>query len=125
MTTGIDLLLDGEGLNTNDIEIVSPLDMFIQEVTILFDTIKTEVLFNSSFGSDMWKFLHNLKVSNQKIIDEITTNIASNCYGANQFKWDISIDILHGSVNDIILVHLNIYDNETADFIKTAEFSLN
>lgn len=125
MKQGIELLLDGEGLSTNNVEIISPLDMFVQEVTILFDTIPTEVIFNNGFGSNFWDFLHNLNVSNTQIVQQITYNIATYCYGSTQFKWNIDIEIVKGTVNDIIVVYLNIYDNKTADFIKSEKFLLN
>ena len=77
-------------------------DLIIQQVDMLFDTSRGEVLGDISYGTNYSDFLYNLQISNE-------------LFG---YTYDVKVDILMGSENDIILVKIS-FQNENDYFDKS------
>lgn len=82
-------------------------DLVLQQIDMLFDTRKGEVLGNYSYGTDFEKFLWNLQISNEKISSYVKSVISSSI-DALGFTIDVDTTILYGTSDDIILIRINI-----------------
>ena len=82
-------------------------DLVLQQIDILFDTKKGEVLGEYGYGTDFEKFLWNLQVSNERISNYVSSVIASSVDTLG-FKIDVDTTILYGTADDIILIRINI-----------------
>ena len=82
-------------------------DMVLQRIDMLFDTDYHEVLGDNIYGSDYRKYLYNLTASNAAIEDYTLRNIIDNV-DLMGFSVDVSVNILLGSQNDIILITINL-----------------
>lgn len=98
----IDLSLD-----TNTVVKTTDLENVMQQIEVLFDTAPFEVIGEPSYGSDFEKFLWNLNASNYDIENYIRSMIQNevNLLG---FTADVSVGILEGTENDIILADITI-----------------
>ena len=107
----IDFNLDyGEAIKYDDVELI------IQQVDLLFDTSRGEVLGNVAYGTNYSDFLYNLQTSNDDIKYTIERDLDTlELFGYN---YNVDVNILAGSENDIILVKIAFY-NENAYFDKT------
>lgn len=91
-------------------------DLIIQQVDILFDTSRGEVLGDISYGTNYSDFLYNLQISNEDIKYTIERDLSSlELFG---YTYDVKVDILMGSENDIILVKIS-FQNENDYFDKS------
>jgi hypothetical protein len=95
----------------NNIIIQNNIDFILQQIDILLDTNKYEVLGDNDFGSDYDRFLYELNVSNDFIKNYVYNNITSNI---DMMDWELSVDvqILAGVKNDIILLELNVFKDD-------------
>ena len=96
---------------TNNVILNTDAELIIQQIDILLDTDKGEVLGEPSYGSDYDKFLHELNVGNEYIQDYIYNHITEN---VDLFGWELTIEIqfMMGTANDIILVGIEISNNQ-------------
>lgn len=91
-------------------------DLIKQQVDILFDTYPGELLGNISYGTKYSDFLYNLQVSNNDIKYTISRDLNElELFGYN---FDIDVNILAGTENDIILVKIS-FQKEEDYFIQT------
>lgn len=95
----------------NNVIIQNNIDFILQQIDILLDTNKYEVLGDNDFGSDYDRFLYELNVSNDFIKNYVYNNITSNI---DMMDWELSVDvqILAGVKNDIILLELNVFKDD-------------
>jgi hypothetical protein len=85
-------------------------ELIIQQVDMLFNTSRGEVLGNISYGTNYSEFLYNLQVSNDDIKYTIEQDLSLlYLFGYN---YNVEVSILAGSENDIILVKINFYKDE-------------
>lgn len=96
---------------TNNIILNTEAELIIQQIDILLDTDKGEVLGEPSYGSDYDKFLHELNVGNEYVQDYIYNHITEN---VDLFGWELTIEVqfMMGTANDIILVGIEISNNQ-------------
>lgn len=101
---------------TNNVILNTEAELIIQQIDILLDTDKGEVLGEPSYGSDYDKFLHELNVGNEYIQDYIYNHITEN---VDLFGWELTIEVqlMMGTTNDIILVGIDI-SNEQESYTK-------
>lgn len=94
----------GEPIKYDEVELIK------QQVDILFDTYPGELLGNISYGTKYSDFLYNLQTSN----DDIKYTISRDLYGLELFgyNFDVNVDILAGTENDIILVKISFQKDE-------------
>lgn len=78
--------------------------LILQQIEILFDTTPGEILGDINYGTKYSDFLYNLQTSNE----DIRRTIMSDLYTLETFEYnyDVKVDILKGSENDIILVQI-------------------
>lgn len=85
-------------------------ELILQQVDILFDTSRGEVLGDVSYGTNYSEFLYNLQISNDDIKYTIERDLSSlYLFGYN---YDVNVSILAGSENDIILVKIDFYKDD-------------
>ena len=96
---------------TNNVILNTEAELIIQQIDILLDTDKGEVLGEPSYGSDYDKFLHELNVGNEYIQDYIYNHITEN---VDLFGWELTIEVqfMMGTANDIILIGIEISNNQ-------------
>lgn len=112
----IDLSLDTETVvKTTD------LDNVIQQIEMLFDTSPFEVIGEPNYGSDFEKFLWNLNSSNYDIENYILSRI-QNEVELLGFSVEVSVGIMEGTENDIILADITI-SRDGNSYAKTYRIS--
>lgn len=83
-------------------------DYVIQQIEMLFDTNKGDVIGDFSFGTNYEEFIWDINLPNSAITSQITSDINAYIDLAGT-TFDVKTDVLHGTENDIILVTINIY----------------
>lgn len=85
-------------------------EFVLQQIDILLDTDKGEVLGEPRFGSDYDKFLYELNISNTYIENYIYNNITEN---VDLMGWELGVhvDLMIGTKTDIILVEISVSKN--------------
>lgn len=98
---------------TNNVVLEDDAELIIQQIDILLDTDKGEVLGDLQYGSDYDKFLHELNVGNEYVRDYIYEHISNN---VDLFGWELNVEVqfMMGVANDIILVGIEITNQEVA-----------
>lgn len=101
----IDFNLDaGSPVQNNEISLI------MQQIDLLFDTKKREVLGDSNFGSKYDEYLYKLKISNTGLAQLVTSDIMSlNLFG---FTPDVKVHLLQGTEQDIAIVEINLTRDE-------------
>ena len=106
----IDFSLDEDkAVLNNDIDLIK------QQIDILFDTDKMEVLGDSTFGTHYEEFLYDLNVSAEAIQYTIARDISGlNLFGFTPY---VTVDLYQGIEHDIILVKIDLVrDVETYNY---------
>ena len=81
-------------------------DLIIQQIDLLFDTAKHEVMGDQDFGTDYDQFLFNMQASNAAIAYKIESDLGKmNLFG---FIPHVDVTILEGTQNDIILCKIEL-----------------
>lgn len=84
-------------------------DLIIQQIDLLFDTKKQELMGMPSYGTDYEQFLFNMQVSNAAIAYQLERDISSlNLFG---FVPHVEVTILEGTLSDIILCKVALVRN--------------
>lgn len=112
----IDLSLD-----TDTVVKTTDLDNVIQQIEMLFDTSPFEVIGEPNYGSDFEKFLWNLNSSNYDIENYISSKI-QNEVELLGFSVEVSVGIMEGTENDIILADITI-SRDGNSYAKTYRIS--
>lgn len=93
-------------LNEGSPTINKEVDLIIQQVDLLFDTVKNEVMGDLSYGTDYDQFLYNMQISNAAIAYKIESDLGKmNLFG---FVPHVEVTILEGTLNDIILCKVGL-----------------
>lgn len=78
--------------------------LILQQIDILFDTNPGEVLGHVGYGTSYSEFLFNLQSSNNDIKQTIMSDLSTlELFG---YMYDVDVNILMGSENDIILAKI-------------------
>lgn len=85
------------------------IDLIKQQIEILFDTDKMEVLGDSEFGTHYEEFLYDLKMSTDAIEYVITSDL--NKLQLFEFIPTVTVSLFEGTENDIILVKIDLSRN--------------
>lgn len=111
----IDLSLDKEkGFLNNDIALIK------QQIDILFDTNKGEVLGDDDFGTQYDKYLYNLKISNEGLKSEVLSDLNSlELFG---YTPTVEVYLLQGTEQDIALINIRLSKDGTT-YEKTYKIS--
>jgi hypothetical protein len=112
----IDFNIDiGSPVKNNDIELV------LQQIDILFDTVPTEVLGFDDYGSEYDRYLYNLQISSDSLKDKVYSDINSlQLFG---FTPTVEVYLMQGTEQDIAVVQivLNRYDESYEKIYKITQ----
>lgn len=112
----IDINLSDDG--TTNALITNKLELFLQEVALSVKIGPTEI-WGIAASIDLTKYLFNQYISRNNIQNEITTFIGNNCSMANEFQYDITVEILNIDQKDLIYILFKVYDdNNDMDVIQ-------
>lgn len=81
-------------------------DLMLQQIDILFDTIPGEVLGDVNFGTDYDRYLYNLNISNEGVRSQVMTDL--NTLELFGFTPTVNVYFLQGTENDIIMIKINL-----------------
>ena len=83
-------------------------DIVLQQIDMFFDTDKLDVLDDPSNGTDFERFINELNINNAQI--KAYTEAKINAYiSLLGFTPTVYVDILPGTMNDIILLTVTLY----------------
>lgn len=93
-------------LDENKAVINNEIDLIKQQIDILFDTDKMEVLGNSTFGTHYEDFLYDLKMSAEAIEYTVSRDLSQlRLFGYTPY---VKVEFYQGTENDIILVKIDL-----------------
>ncbi len=91
------------------------IDLIKQQIELLFDTDKMEVLGGLEFGTHYEEFLYDLSIGADAIADKISADMNTlNLFG---YVHEVKVDLYQGTENDIILVHIYLKKDEIYELI--------
>lgn len=95
-------------------------DYVTQQIELLFDTKRGDVIGDFSFGTNYEEFIWDTNLPNSAITAQITSDINSyiDLAGAT---FDVKTDVIYGTENDIILVTINVYFD---DYYKQITYNI-
>lgn len=99
--------------DSNGAIITDRIEFLLQEISILFDTNKGEVLGNEEFGTDFEQFIWDLSASNQDISSYVVNSIYDYTTTGRNFNITADTSISYGTESDIIIVKISIQDPTT------------
>ena len=109
LVTPADIALDDtDGAVVND-----RISFLLQEIGMLFDTSRGEVLGDEMFGTDFEQFIWDLNASNSDISSYVTNAIYSHTTTGGLFNISADTTISPGTDSDIIIVKITITDPES------------
>lgn len=111
----IDLALDGK------IFIDNTVDAALQELDMLFNTEKTELINNVQYGTNFEQFLWVLNPSEEQLKKYISEQI-TNTYFLSSMDYDINVEILKGDFRLIYFVQISVTDAFGRNGIREYEF---
>lgn len=92
-------LNEGSPIQNKDI------DLILQQIELLFDTIPDEVL-GEDFGSQYDLYLYKLRLSNSDLKNQVLSDIYSlNLFG---FTPEVEVYLLQGTEQDIALIQITL-----------------
>jgi hypothetical protein len=95
--------------NTSDaVFLQNDLDLVLQQIDMILDTDPGEVLGQYIYGSDCEKFQFDLTASATTISNYVSSVITNNIDPLG-FQISINTDIMYGTLNDIIIIHINLF----------------
>ena len=84
----------------------SDVDLILQQIDILFDTVPKEVLGQERYGSEYDKYLYSLKVSPEALKQQVYADIKSlQLFG---FVPSVEVYLLQGTEQDIAVIQITI-----------------
>lgn len=96
--------------DSNGVIITDRIEFLLQEINILFDTSKGEVLGDEEFGTDFEQFIWDLSASNQDISSYVVSSIYNHTTTGSNFNITADTSISYGTESDIIIVKISIQD---------------
>ena len=85
-------------------------DLIKQQIDLLFDTKKMEVLGDSEYGTNYEDFLYDLSLSAEAIRSQIEADI--NTLQLFEYTPTVKVDLYQGTEHDIILVRIELKSSE-------------
>lgn len=96
--------------NDDGIVLENKVDLVLEQLDMLLSTHKCAVLGDPDYGQDFEKFLYELNQTNATIRDYITKTITNNI-DLMGMGLEVSVEIMEGTMRDIILVNIIIINN--------------
>lgn len=102
--------------------ITNELQLFLQEIDILFNTEQFEVLGNLDMGMSLEQFLGKYSMSAARIKELSISQIKNNCFMNEFFNWEIDVQFINGSLSDIMMLTIVVKNQENSGVLKTVTF---
>ncbi len=102
--------------------ITNELELFLQEIDVLFSTDEFEVLGNEGLGMSLEKFLGKWGLGNNQIKSFVIKKIQENCYMNEVFNWSVDVAFQQGQISDIMLLDVVIKDQSNTKILKKLSF---
>lgn len=97
-------------LNSN-IFVTNKLDAAIQELDLLFNTENTELIGDTSYGTNWWTYLWELTPLESDLHNYIN-GLLNTTYFVSQFERSIEVMHTPGTENSIYYIKIVLFDNE-------------
>ena len=100
--------------NTKDaILLESDLDLVLQQIEMVLDTRRGDVIGDYDYGSNFSQYLFDINLGNQTVANNIKQTLMNQI---DFMGWDlnVAVDFLLGSQHDIMLVQLEISKDDEA-----------
>ena len=98
----------------------SDIDLILQQIDILFDTTPTEVFGAEDYGTTYDRYLHQLRISNEALKQEVLSDLTSiQLFG---FIPTVDVYLIHGTEDDIALIDIHLSRDEET-YNKTYKIS--
>lgn len=108
-----------ENLYTEDPDVISLIQLFLQEIDVLFGTEPGTVYGQRTVGIPFESMLWKTKFRPTYLESIIEQGIKKNCYTNEYFRWDVEVKLTKGSTKDIGLVTIHIKDEKGNAIAKT------
>ena len=112
---------ESEDKYTDKTVVENELDLFIQEIDVLFSTSKFDVLGDPCFGTNIEDILWKTNISASKIEQELSDAVRNSCFMNEFFEWKIKVNIIRGQLRDIAVIDVKItrsdIENQTVQYI--------
>ena len=104
----------GSGVVNNDI------DLILQQIDVLFDTNRGEVLGDEYFGTQYDKYLYKLHISNEGLQSEVLSDL----YKIELFGFvpNVEVYLLQGTEQDIAIINIQL-SRDSEVYEKTYKIS--
>lgn len=99
-----------EQLYTEDPEVIGLLELFLQEIDILFTTEPGTIYGQRDVGIAFERLLWQTKFRPSYLESIVTQGIKKDCYTNEEFKWKVDVELVKGNTQDIGLVTIHIKD---------------
>lgn len=93
-------------------EIVDFIDLFVQEIDILFNTDKYEIFGKNDFGIDIEKKLWKTNIRADLLASDIEQAIINHCESQQFFDFTVDVKMIRGISRDIGVVEITIKENQ-------------
>lgn len=103
-------------------EITDKLELFLQEIDILFSTDENEVLGNAEMGLNLEKYLGKFSLNQDQIQSIVAAKIRENCLMCEHFLWNVTVNFTPGAISDIMHVNVQIKDQENSQTLRQLSF---
>lgn len=98
-------------LTADDVPVIeNELELFRQELDVLFSTSKFDVLGDQSLGHNIEDLLWKTSFDANRIQSEISDAIRSSCFMNERFEWSVKVSLIRGTARDIAVIDVTITD---------------
>lgn len=110
---------ESENLYTEDPEILGSLELFLQEIDVIFSTEPGSVYGQRAVGIPFEELLWKTNFRPSYLESIVEQAIKKYCYMNEEFKWNCDVQLAKGSTKDIGLVTIHIQNSNGDDLAKT------
>ena len=93
-------------------EIISELDLFLQELDILFSFEIGQVMGHRKLGTSLEHMLWSTSFNATYMTAILTDQISDTCFSGINFNWSVEVQILKGVTRDIGVISIHIKNKE-------------
>lgn len=104
------------------VQVDDMLELFLQEIDILFSIDLGTVVGNRNLGLDIESMLWKTNFNSNQIESVCHVGIETNCYSAQYFTWSVTVELIRGSVQDIGLIDIQVSNKNSGTEISTKTF---
>lgn len=108
---------------TDDIMNSSIIDEAIQELDILFNTTPTELIGDTSYGSNFLKFLWSLTPMEDSLRNYVLQLITANTLYASALRHEVNVEKYDDVNETVYVIEVILYDDADNKYSKTYTIS--